>query len=216
MLNPTAWLFTPERVLLHRPSRTAIVADLHLGYDEARRRGGEAVPQRSLDATLAPLGAVLRRTGVRRLVIAGDLFEARYRVETVAQFRHWLQGKGVELTAVVPGNHDRGIDQADDLPLYPAGFPLGDWLVVHGHDGVPEGRVVLGHWHPCLRWQGRTAAPCYLMGPRSLLLPAYSVDAAGVNILGRRAWRDYRCWAIAGDQVFELGPLARIPKRIQD
>src|SRR5262249_34562148 len=36
------WLLTPERAAVHLPTATAIVADLHLGYNHARRRTGEA------------------------------------------------------------------------------------------------------------------------------------------------------------------------------
>src|SRR5581483_10824006 len=54
------------RAALHLPSATAVVADAHLGYDEARRRGGEAVPRRRLDEQLAPLGRMLASRGCRR------------------------------------------------------------------------------------------------------------------------------------------------------
>ena len=41
------WLLTPARVAIHTPTRTAVLADLHLGYAEARHRTGEAVPLRA-------------------------------------------------------------------------------------------------------------------------------------------------------------------------
>src|SRR5262249_24855004 len=37
------WLLTAARTAIHRPTATAILSDLHLGYAEARRRNGEAV-----------------------------------------------------------------------------------------------------------------------------------------------------------------------------
>src|SRR5262245_15829602 len=69
------WLLTAERIAVHLPSRTAVVADLHLGYAEARRRSGEAVPDDALDEQLSGLGQALQRHGTRRLVVAGDLLE---------------------------------------------------------------------------------------------------------------------------------------------
>src|SRR3954469_14587931 len=95
------WLLTPWRVAVHLPTVTAVAADLHLGYDRVRRRNGEAVPPRGLADELAPLAEALRRSGVRRLVIAGDLFEdARVeRDEVVAEFAAWLPD-GVELVGV--------------------------------------------------------------------------------------------------------------------
>src|SRR5262245_16098226 len=101
------WLLTAARAAIHRPTATAILSDLHLGYAEARRRNGEAVPAVDLEHTLAPLAAVLTHHGARRLVIAGDLFEAGFRDDLSAQLLAWLEAKDIELLAVVPGNHDR-------------------------------------------------------------------------------------------------------------
>jgi hypothetical protein len=49
--------------------------------------------------------------------------------------------------------------------------------------------------------------PCYLVAASRLVLPACSADAAGVNVIGARAWRDFRCCVIAEDQVLDFGPL---------
>ena len=55
MLVHDEWLLTPARVAVHRPTATAVLADLHLGYNDARRRDGEAVPPADLTLILAPL-----------------------------------------------------------------------------------------------------------------------------------------------------------------
>jgi putative SbcD/Mre11-related phosphoesterase len=210
------WLLTAERVAIHLPSATAVVADLHLGYDEARRRNGEAVPLRALDELLRPLAAVQARDDVRRLVVAGDLLEDGRCRNALADFRRWLETSGTELVAIVPGNHDKGLSEADDnecgqgrgMPLEPSGFRLGEWLVVHGDGDLPGGRVVQGHEHPWFRCADHIGTPCYLFAAHHLVLPAYSPDAAGVNVLGVRRWRDYRCGVIVGDAVLDFGPVA--------
>jgi putative SbcD/Mre11-related phosphoesterase len=203
------WLLTPERVAVHRPTATAVIADPHLGYDRVRRRGGEAIPQRAVAEALRPLQNVLARHELKRLVIAGDLLEsARCRALTqdvLQELVEWLHAARVELIGVVPGNHDRGLDQvAIGLPLLPDGILLGDWWVVHGDGPLRPGRVVLGHYHPWLRW-GRISAPCYLVDEESIVLPAYSADARGVNVRGQGRWRRHHCWAIAGAEVLDLG-----------
>jgi hypothetical protein len=109
----TDWLLTPERVAVHTPTATAVVADLHLGYDEARRRRGEAIPLASLDEELAPLRRVLARHEVRSVVVAGDLFEERGGAARAREFLAWFVATGVTLTAVVPGNHDRGLREEE-------------------------------------------------------------------------------------------------------
>ena len=53
------WLLTPSRTAIHLPTATAVIADLHLGYDRVRRRGGEAVPTLSVAQDLDPLRPML-------------------------------------------------------------------------------------------------------------------------------------------------------------
>jgi putative SbcD/Mre11-related phosphoesterase len=203
------WLLTPHRVAVHRPTATAVAADLHLGYAEARRRGGEAVPVPSLDDLLVPLRRALDEAGVRRLVVAGDLFEAGARPELVAGLVDWIVCHGVELVAVVPGNHDRGLKAQDGLPVAMGAVRLGDWLVVHGDGELPAGRVVHGHVHPCLRLRG-AAVPCYLIREARLVLPAYSAEAAGVDV--RDGWDGLGCHAIVGGRVLQLGDMRDLRK----
>jgi metallophosphoesterase superfamily enzyme len=215
----TDWLLTPERAALHLPTATAVVADPHLGYDQARRRRGEAVPLRPLDETLGHLARALHRHGVRRLVVAGDLVEDGRCPAIATDLLPWLGREGLELVGVVPGNHDRrsmkrggrgerGAAEAVALagiPVFPEEFVLGRWRVVHGDGPLPRGRLVQGHEHPCVRWAGRLVAPCYLVGRGRLILPALSPDAAGVNVLHGRRWARFGCCVIAGDEVLDFG-----------
>lgn len=211
MLAWDDWLLTPWRGAVHRPTATAVVADLHLGYDRVRRRGGEAVPARRLSDELAPLLAGMAGCGARRLVVAGDLLEDGRveRDETADEFLACLASAGVELAAVVPGNHDRGLAGCEALRVEPAGFELGRWLVVHGDGEVPDRPVVQGHEHPWFRWRPGVEGPCYLAGASRLVLPAYSRDAAGANVRGKARWAAYRCCAIAGE-VLDFGVLGRL------
>jgi metallophosphoesterase superfamily enzyme len=226
------WLLTAERVAVHLPSETAVLADLHLGYTHARRRSGEAVPSDCLDDQLSGLLLVRQRHGVRRLVIAGDLLEEGSSRSVLAAFCDWLNRNGFQLTAFVPGNHDGEMPAINSQSwFYPEGFLLGRWNVRHGDGPLPDGFVVHGHEHPCLRWTPRSRvirprlfdekhAPdaieslCYLVGPGRLVLPAFSADAAGVNVLSVRRWRPYRCCVIAGDRVVDFGELATLRTRL--
>jgi putative SbcD/Mre11-related phosphoesterase len=210
MATRADWLLTAARVAVHFSTATAVVADLHLGYAEARQRAGDAVPARSVAELLQPLADAMRQHQAPRLVIAGDLFEAGVNDAVLAEFRAWAAASQVELVAVVPGNHDRGWKRLRDvLPICEEGFRLGDWHIVHGDGELPDGALVLGHWHPSLRW-GRITAPCYLLREDRLILPAYCREAAGVNVLGDETWHDYDCHAIAGDEVLDFGGVARL------
>src|SRR6516162_3659706 len=90
MLIHHDWLLTPQRLAVHLPTATAVVADLHLGYEATRRRGGEAVPPVDLLDLLLPLGWACAGNAIRHLVIAGDLFEDAYDQALVDQLLSWL------------------------------------------------------------------------------------------------------------------------------
>lgn len=196
------WLLTPQRAAIHVPTGMAVVADLHLGYERARQRRGEAIPTMPMEQRLAPLAALFLRTDVQRLVIAGDLFEeGRACAETAEELKAWLQVTGIELAGIVPGNHDGTLDGVEGLgPICPDGIALGRWRVVHGDGPTADDWVVFGHFHPSVRWGGRKA-PCYLVGARQLVLPAFSLDAAGVNVLRERRWKEWRPYVIVGETV---------------
>lgn len=227
------WLLTAERVAVHLPTRTAVVADLHLGYAEARRRRGDAVPAESVPELLEPLRRVKRQHAIRNLIVAGDLLEDGDCHEALTAFLHWLDQNNMDRIVVVPGNHDRGLELLpaahSRLALHPQGVLLGDWRIMHDEGALPDAPIVHGHDHPCLRWspksrtlrprftRSRSApcaieAPCYLIGPQRLILPAFSQEAAGVNILSIRRWRGLHCRVIADDRLLDMGEVATLGK----
>jgi hypothetical protein len=87
--------------------------------------------------------------------------------------------------------------------------------VLHGDAPLPRTPVMHGHVHPCLRWQGRSLAPCFLVGKHRIILPAFSAEAAGVNVLGGADWRSYRCYVPAGAGVLDFGRVGSLAARLQ-
>ena len=71
------WKFTPEGAVIHAGERTAVIADVHLGYEWARGHAGDCVPAHSLNETLSRLDRLLARDPVERLIVAGDLVHQR-------------------------------------------------------------------------------------------------------------------------------------------
>ena len=72
-----------------------------------------AMPSRSPASTIccARWPGLSSAHGLRRLVIAGDLFEDATGRALVPDLLRWLEEHGLELTGIVPGNHDRGLAQ---------------------------------------------------------------------------------------------------------
>jgi uncharacterized protein len=214
------WKLTPQRVAVHLPTATAVLADLHLGYCEARQRRGDAVPTPCLDTLLEPLAFVLDHCKVQRVLIAGDLFEDGVDPALAQAWLEWLRRHDALLVGVVPGNHDRKRVSASrglqghqvELPVFPGGFRLGAWLVLHGDGTLPDQPVVIGHFHPSMYAAGKNW-PCYLVGPRQIVLPAYSLDARGGTLGG---WTGFRRLVAVGSQVLDFGPIHRTNRVLDD
>ena len=68
------WLLLPQRVAVHEPSATAVLADVHLGYSAARQRLGDSIPWRSVEEEMQPLVSAALTHDICAVVVAGDLF----------------------------------------------------------------------------------------------------------------------------------------------
>jgi putative SbcD/Mre11-related phosphoesterase len=207
--GPDGWQLTPEGAAVHEIEKTAVIADVHLGYEWAREAGGDCLPAHSLAETLAKLARLLTRSKVTRLVVAGDLVESaapcRRTASDLKSLFRWLADRGVELIPVL-GNHD---PQGTKAP--PASFELGGWTIVHGHKPIHAKKSISGHHHPVLRADGLTA-PCFLVGPGMIVLPAFTPNAAGLPVgspgtPSRWLSANLRCVAGLGDELLDFGPL---------
>jgi putative SbcD/Mre11-related phosphoesterase len=213
MINgPEGWKLTPEGAAIHEGESVAVIADVHLGYEWARGAGGDCLPAHSLTETLAKLARLLERSKVRRLVVAGDLVESpapcRRTASDLKSLFRWLDDRGVELIPIL-GNHDPQGAKAPPLSIEIAG-----WTIVHGHRPIRSRKSISGHHHPVLRADGLTA-PCFLVGPTRIVLPAFTPNAAGLPVgsIGTPgSWMNdkLRCVAGLGDELLDFGPLPEL------
>lgn len=209
--GPGGWWLAPERAAVHGAERTAVVADVHLGYEWARGQGGDCIPAHSLADTIQRLDSLFGRVNVTRLIVAGDLVESRKFCRNteadLARLCAWLDDRGVELIALA-GNHD-----PPRRPALPASCAVDGWTIAHGHGAIKPGRAIFGHHHPTLRVIG-LSAPCFLIDESTIVLPAFSVNAAGVSLSGldraltlERPAGPLRCVAAAGEALLDFGPV---------
>lgn len=206
--------------------RTALVADLHLGYAWAQRRRGQLGPLTSGNVH-EKLDRVFEDLRPERLVVLGDMVHAprpsegeRAEIERAVKT---IQERS-ELI-LVRGNHDRAFER-DFAHL---GVPVvSTWegnevLAIHGDQynfAWPENkRLVLGHWHPTVSICDAAGAvqrlAVFLVYPRFWILPAFSPFAAGFDVgrglppemgnLTRN--QEAEALAITGERVAMLGKL---------
>lgn len=209
------WVLTPDRFVFHLPTRTAVLADLHLGYVAARRGDGEAVPHFGEAERLDDLVKHLTQLQAGAVVVAGDLVEsARYGQVVVERWAEQLAASRISLH-LVPGNHDQGLPAVSHLQVHPAGYPLGNWTVLHDADPADPRPIIFGHLHPCLRSAlAPGEAACYLVGTSRMLLPAWCDHASGVSIFSLGDWPETDCFAIAAEQVVALGRVSSLRSKL--
>ncbi len=191
---------------------TLLVADLHLGKEEALLDRGMPMPDGVLEETLARLEAILRSTGAARLVVLGDLVHAPRGlsdavVDAVARWRGRFDG-ALEL---VPGNHDELVAR---LPSSWRVARLADAVLdepfVHLHESRPHpaGYALGGHLHPMVRLAGRVdrvELPCFVIGRRRAVLPAFTRFSRGVRVVPEDGDRLY---AVADGMVVDCASAA--------
>lgn len=217
--GPEGWLLDPSGAVLRPEAGVAVLADVHLGYEWAREANGDCVPEHSLAETIKKLEGMLARSPVAltRLIVAGDLVESRRPClptsRAVAELTRWVSGQGLALVAL-KGNHDpprRGALTTIEVE---------GWTIAHGDRPLPASRTISGHLHPRLR-SGGVNAPCFVVGPRSILLPAFSPNAAGVHLaalglLSRPDAKALRCVASADGLLLDFGPLPELLNALRD
>ena len=210
------WALTPEGAVIHVASDTAIIADVHLGYEWSRAAQGDIIPQHSLTETLDKLTALVAHATIRRLVVAGDLVENRQPCARTARdvrgLVRWLRERAIE-PVFLRGNHD-----PIRHPPLPSSMMLDGWTILHGDRALPDGPSIFGHHHPALK-AGGLVAPCFLIGVRTIALPAFSPNAAGLDVstgpLPQPLRREpLRCWAGLGGELLDFGLIAGLAEKL--
>lgn len=214
--------------LWHKASRTAFMADPHLGYGWAQRRRGELGPVGD-PTSPARLTALLEDLEPQRIVLVGDVVHApqpadaeREAIETaIAQITSRAE------LVVVLGNHDRGFP--DDFGtlgvLICQEWQEGEIRACHGDRGFPTAdgvHLVVGHLHPVLRVRDRAGAGqrlrVFLTNSRLTVLPAFTPFSSGFNIsrglpeelLEAFGSEPILAAAVTEKQVALLGPIAHL------
>lgn len=200
----------PEAAAWHSPSRTLIVADVHLGKSAAFRAQGVPVPDGDDAHDLNRLANLVVRENPARLVIAGDLFHAPSGItpELVSLLAGFLEKIRIPMILTL-GNHDAKIRTLPagitDVPHHD--LAIGGPRVIHDPaDATPGHFHLAGHLHPVIRIRdGRRTSlrlPCFWRNENRLVLPSFGSFTGGSIIT-----------PIRGDAVFTemRGQVVEIP-----
>ncbi|MGC9147878.1 MAG: metallophosphoesterase [Sulfolobales archaeon] len=192
-------------------SRSLILADIHLGYEEAVAQEGIFLPRAQLLHLRLELNSVLKELDTESIIIVGDLkhrFDklSKQEREEIEALVNFLKEKNIKNIKLIRGNHDNYIS----LITRKLGVELFDSLVVdnillvHGHvdpfeTGTEEYQknidlVIYGHEHPSIVLRdslGRVGKlPIFLEMPlklrdrgiKAIILPATGYYQLGSSI----------------------------------
>ncbi len=145
--------------LVNRGAGWMALADIHYGYEVARRAGGGLFPLWGMVAVEDRVAELLDAYQPEKLVLVGDIVDGRAAGVEAGQ---WLRALAVRCEVVcVRGNHDRGVnwDGVEWVDFHREGgfvFHHGDRALGDLEGDGESGRrcgeeiEVIGHFHPAL------------------------------------------------------------------
>ena len=184
-----------------KEENTLVIADLHIGYEEALNAQGMLLPRIYSGRLMTRLSVLLEKKQPSHVVIAGDL-KHEYGTISEQEWRETL--KVIDLISskakitLVKGNHDtilgpiarkRGLEIVEHKQV-------GNSFICHGHlplQTLPEDttNIIIGHEHPALTLShlGRAETyKCFLLGAfegkRLIVLPSLNLVTEGTDVLG--------------------------------
>jgi putative SbcD/Mre11-related phosphoesterase len=225
-----------DLTLYLRKHKTLILADSHIGYEEALNKQGVLIPRTYFNDLLKRIEPILKKTKPETIIINGDVKHEFGKISE-QEWRHTLRfidflNKYCKNLILIRGNHDkvlgpiaekRKITIADEVIL-------DDILIMHGNKKIKiPGKIktiIIGHEHPAvvLKQGAREERyKCFLKGKYKrktlIVMPSFKLLAEGINILSERKISPYlkqdlsnfEIW-IVEDKVYYFGKLKNLSK----
>lgn len=184
------WLLADKAV--YWPDRQCLlVADAHFGKASAYRSLGQPVPQGTTTANLERLDKLLAALPCTQLIFLGDFLHGpgSHASGTLSAIRAWRERNPTLIMTLIRGNHDkRAGDPPMDLRIEVVPEPLlmGPFALQHEPTDHPTHHVLAGHVHPVYHLRGkgrqRLRLPCFQIGRRVTLLPAFGAFTGGYAV----------------------------------
>ena len=184
---------TNDRCLILEDGPTAVIGDLHLGYESALESEGMFIPRTNTESVRDALNRIIDRYEPARIVLLGDIkhdfrrssYQSREDVRNIVK----LVDEAAE-AVVIKGNHDNflqnilssiGINALDYIDIM--GYRL-----EHGHVDSGIRPVIIGHEHPSVKIPGELSGSmklqCYVVSKKDgvIVIPPFSPFASGNDL----------------------------------
>ena len=219
---------------LYLPKHKAVViADSHIGYEEALQKKGVLVPMMQYKDILKRLEKIFSLVDVEQIIFNGDIKHefgtiSRQEWKETLDLLDFLQKHGK--VVLIKGNHDTilgPLAMRKNLEIKDY-VVLGDVFITHGHKifEIPKGikTVVISHEHPAvtLREGGRYEKfKCFLSGrykkKKLVVIPSLLQVVEGTDMLKEEVLSPYLKQNlnnfevyVIGDKVYPFGKLKNL------
>lgn len=203
------WLLADKAV--YWPARQRLlIADAHFGKASAYRSLGQPVPQGTTTENLRRLDRLLATYPCQQLIFLGDFLHGpgSHASGTLGALDAWrARHRDLPMT-LIRGNHDkRAGDPPAGLRIEVVAEPLllGPFALQHEPHAHASHHVLAGHVHPAYRLRGkghqRLRLPCFQLGTRVSLLPAFGAFTGGYAV---EQDDDHRIFVIGDQQVWPV------------
>ncbi len=185
-----------------KKEKALVMADFHMGYEEALNKEGVLIPRLQYAETMKRLEKLLTGFEINTIIVNGDL-KHEFGTISETEWRHTLKlldflSEHCKKIILVKGNHDmilgpiaekRGLEVKRN-------HIIGKTMILHG-DKIPHGekfgsmkRLIIGHEHPAvsLHKDGRLETyKCFLRGKwkekELIVMPSFNLVTEGTNVL---------------------------------
>ncbi|MBU3942086.1 MAG: metallophosphoesterase [Nanoarchaeota archaeon] len=193
--------------LLIKNQNILVLADFHIGYEEALNRQGILVPRFQFKDVIKRLGKIFselkrRRIKLEKIIINGDI---KHEFGTISE-QEWREtlrllyfmAKQCKNIILVKGNHDAILGQiAKKKKVSVVDYYFaGDVLITHGHK-IPNKNIlkkaktiVIGHEHPAISLREDVRIErfkCFLKGKYKgknlVVIPSFCLATEGTDVL---------------------------------
>ncbi|MCP3681424.1 MAG: metallophosphoesterase [bacterium] len=178
--------------------KALVIADIHIGFEEALNKQGVFVPRFQFKDVLKRLEKIIQKTKPSLIIINGDI---KHEFGTISE-QEWRETLKIidfltrkSKVVLIKGNHDsilgpiaekRNVEIKDSVIL-------GDACILHGHK-IPKlpkiKRIIIGHEHPAVAlWEHPRSElfKCFLKGTwkrkELIVLPSFNLVTEGTDVL---------------------------------
>ena len=213
--------------------RILIIADLHIGYEEALNRQGILVPRTLFKELKKDLNELLEKTKPGTVVINGDL-KHEFQEISEQEWKETLEILDLMLkhgkVILVKGNHDnilqpiaskRKLKIVDSYCADDIGIIHGDKLlneIVKGRgikaksSALPTKILIIGHEHPAISLKEEPKVEkykCFLLGKwkgkKLIVMPSFLPTIEGTDVLKEKLLSPYLHQKLDNFEVFVIG-----------